>query len=72
MFTFLKEYSRLPLGTKTKYGEIAVCPVCGRNGAHSMSTREADRLWESWVHIERGQWLVRNEVHSCGRPGSNH
>jgi hypothetical protein len=50
----IDDYTALPLGTKTKTGEIMVCPECGKHGLREISGNK-----EFFTHYQRTGWDVK-------------
>lgn len=67
MWRYSIDYSRMSLGTRTKYGLISVCQLCGRRGALRRSPTPRGGTFENWTHLEQGRRLLRTEIQGCGR-----
>lgn len=67
MWRYSIDYTRMPLGKRTKYGLVSVCQLCGRRGAMRRSPTPRSGTFENWLHLERGRRLLHTETYGCGR-----
>jgi hypothetical protein len=66
MWRYTIDYTSMPLGKQTRQGIVSDCPECGRRGA-MMRWTWREHIFERWVHLERGRFLIRTEQFGCSR-----